>query len=266
LFCAGSGREGVDGAFDVAFGDFVSVEQPATQDRPNGASRHNVSSDETSCLSIRRGVVVKVIVFGATGKTGRHVVTATLEGGHRVTAFGRSVDRLDISDDALETFKGDVFDRESVGRAVAGHDAAIVCLGSTGLRDKTTLATGTRTVVDAMVEHGADRLVVLSAAGVDDSWKQIPWSSRLLFRTMLRNVFADHHAQEAIVKQSPLDWTIVRAAVLKDDPATGSYTASNTAKIIKINRADVAACLVDQLEDAANSHQAISVTAKLTSR
>ncbi len=162
---------------------------------------------------------MKVIVFGATGKTGRHVVTSALESGHQITAFGRSVDRLDISDDALKTYKGDVFDRESVSRAVAGHDAAIVCLGSTGLRDKTTLAAGTRTVVDAMVEHRADRLVVLSAAGVDDSWKQIPWSSRLLFRTMLRNVFADHHAQEAIVKQSPLDWTIVRAAVLKDDPA-----------------------------------------------
>jgi len=207
---------------------------------------------------------VKVIVFGATGKTGRHVVTSALESGHQITAFGRSVDRLDISDDALKTYKGDVFDRESVSRAVAGHDAAIVCLGSTGLRDKTTLAAGTRTVVDAMVEHRADRLVVLSAAGVDDSWKQIPWSSRLLFRTMLRNVFADHHAQEAIVKQSPLDWTIVRAAVLKDDPATGSYTATNTAKTTKINRADVAACLVDQLDDPANTHQAISVTAHTT--
>ena len=208
---------------------------------------------------------MKVIVFGATGKTGRHVVATALERGHQVTAFGRSVDRLDIIDYALETYKGDVFDSDSVSRAVAGHDAAIVCLGSTGLRDKTTLAAGTRIVVDAMVEHGVDRLVVLSAAGVDDSWKQIPWSSRLLFRTMLRNVFADHHAQEAIVKQSPLDWTIVRAAVLKDDPATGSYTATNTAKTTKINRADVAACLVDQLDDPAKNRQAISVTAKLTS-
>lgn len=208
---------------------------------------------------------MRVIVFGATGKTGRHVVTSAVESGHQVTGFGRSVDRLDISGDALKIYKGDVFDRESVSLAVAGHDAAIVCLGSTGLRDKTTLAAGTRTVVDGMVEHRADRLVVLSAAGVDDSWKQIPWSSRLVFRTMLRNLFADHHAQEAIVKQSPLDWTIVRAAVLKDDPAAGSYTATNTVKTTKINRADVAACLVDQLDDPANNHQAISVTAKLTS-
>jgi len=112
-----------------------------------------------------------------------------------------------------------------------------------------------------MVIHGTDRVVVMSAAGVGDSWKQIPWSSRRLFRTLLRNVFADHQAQEATVKQSPLDWTIVRAAVLKDDPATGTYSASNTVKTTKINRADVAVCLVDQLGDPTNSKQTISVTA-----
>ena len=208
---------------------------------------------------------MQIIVFGATGKTGRHVVTAALKRGHQLSAFGRSVDRLDtdldISADGLQLCKGDVFDPESVRRAVAGHDGAIVCLGSNGLRDKTTLSNGTKTVVDAMVEHNADRLVVLSAAGVDDSWTQIPWLSRLLFRTMLRNLFADHHAQEGVVKKSPLDWTIVRAGILKDEPATGSYTATNTGKISKINRADVAACLVDQLEESANSRRAISVTA-----
>ncbi len=151
--------------------------------------------------------------------------------------------------------------RCEVSNAVRGHDAAIVCLDSTGLRDKTTLSAGTKTIIEAMIENEACRLVVLSAAGVDESWEQIPWSSRLLFRTMLRNLFADHHAQEAIVKQSPLDWTIIRAAILKDDPATGSYNATNTGKITKINRADVATCLADQLDDPANSRQAISFTA-----
>ncbi len=205
---------------------------------------------------------MRIIVFGATGKTGRHVVETALERGHQVTAFGRSVDRLDITHDALRLHRGDALDRASVGKAIAGHEGAIVCLGSTGLRDKTTLSVGTGAVIDAMVAHEADRLVVLSAAGVDASWKQIPWSSRLLFKTMLSNVFADHQAQEALVKQSSLDWTIVRAAVLKDEPATGTYLASNAAKTNKINRGDVAGCLVDQLDDPTYSRQAISVTAQ----
>ncbi len=203
---------------------------------------------------------MKVIVFGATGKTGQHVLRAALSHGHEVTAFGRSVERIDLDDPALATHKGDVFDTDSVTGAVAGHDAAIVCLGSTGLRDTTTLSTGTAAVVDAMVEHDVQRLVVMSAAGVGDSWQQIPRSSKLLFRTMLRNVFKDHEGQEAIVEQSPLDWTIVRAAVLKDGPGTGHYTASNTGPNTRITRADAAAALVDQLDDSTHQRAAISVT------
>ncbi len=203
---------------------------------------------------------MKVIVFGATGKTGQHVLRAALAQGHEVTAFGRSVDRININDPALAVHKGDVFDTDSVTGAVAGHDAVIVCLGSTGLRDKTTLAAGTAAVVDAMAAHDVQRLVAMSAAGVGDSWQQIPRSSRLLFRTMLRNVFADHEAQEAIVEQSPLDWTIVRAAVLKDDPATDHYTTSNTGPNTRITRADAAAALVDQLDDTTYIRTAISVT------
>ena len=203
---------------------------------------------------------MKVIVFGATGKTGQHVLHLALNQGHEVTAFGRSVDRIDIDDPALETHKGDVFDHDSVTGAVVGHDAVIVCLGSTGLRDKTTLASGTAVVIDAMVAHDVQRLVVMSAAGVGDSWQQIPLGSRLLFRTMLRNVFNDHQAQEAIVEQSSLDWTIVRAAVLKDNPATGLYTATNPGPNIRITRADAAAALVDQLDNTTNSRASISVT------
>ena len=90
---------------------------------------------------------------------------------------------------------------------------------------------------------------------------QIPWSSRLLFRTLLRNVLADHHRQEAIVESSALTWTIVRAAVLKDDPATGSIVASNDRGTTKINRADVAGFLVDQLTDNAHERRAISISA-----
>lgn len=201
-----------------------------------------------------------VIVFGATGKTGQHVVRTALDAGHHVTAFGRSVERLGINDPALVVHKGDVFDSGAVHAAVEGHDAAIVCLGSTSLRDKTTLSAGTKSVVDALVAHDVQRLVVMSAAGVGESWQQIPWTSRLLFRTLLRNVFADHQAQEAIVEASPLDWTTVRAAVLKDDPGQGEYTITNSGPITRINRADAARALVDQLADTANRRQPISVT------
>ena len=203
---------------------------------------------------------MKVIIFGATGKTGQHTWRLALGQGHEVTVFVRSPQKIESDDANLHIVQGDVFDAESVANAVANHDAAIVCLGSTNLRDKTTLTVGTKNIVDGMTRHNVGRLVIVSAAGVGESWAQIGWLPRILFKTMLRNLFADHHAQEALVKESPLDWTIVRAAILKDEPASGDYTASNTAKVGHINRADVAHFLVKQVTDRTYSQQAISVT------
>ena len=202
---------------------------------------------------------MRVIVFGATGKTGQHVWRAALEQGHDVTAFARSPHKIDRNP-ALRTVQGDVTDAASVAEAVAGHDAAIIALGSNGLRDKTTLATGTKCVVDGMILHAVERLVVLSAAGVGDSWSQVSLLARVLFRTLLRNIHADHTAQEAIAKASSLNWTIVRAAILSDDPATGRTTATNTGKIVRIGRADLAGFLVKEADEGAYSRQAISVT------
>ena len=203
---------------------------------------------------------MRVIVFGATGKTGRHVCRQALEQGHEVTAFTRSSNRIDRADSGLRVAQGNVMNAESVAASLANHDAAIVVLGSNGLRDKSTLTVGTRNVVDGMAQHHVGRLVVLSAAGVGESWGQISWFARIIFRTMLRNIYADHEAQEAVVGGSSLDWTIVRAAILNDKPASGNYTPGNTSKVGNISRADLADFLVRQVSDAAYSKQAISVT------
>ena len=203
---------------------------------------------------------MKIIVFGATGKTGQHVCRLSLEQGHQVTAFTRSASRIDGSVPNLRAAQGDVMDAESVAAAVAGHDAAIVALGSNGLKDKTTLRAGTENVISGTRQHQVGRLVVLSAAGVGESWKQTPWLARIMFRTMLRNIYADHTAQEVLVMASGVDWTIVRAAILKDNPATGQYVAGNQSKVKHINREDLAHFLVQQVADDAYLHQAISVT------
>lgn len=201
-----------------------------------------------------------VIVFGATGKTGQYVWQKAAEQGHEVTVFVRSPSKIDSGGTKVKIVQGDVFDADSVGSAVANHDVAIVCLGSTSLKDKSTLTTGTKNVVSGMVQHGGGRLIVLSAAGANESWAQIGWMSRILFKTMLRNIFADHHSQEAIVKESSLEWTIVRAAILKDNPGTGQYTVSNGVKSGNINREDVADFLVRQVTDRSYIRQAISIT------
>ena len=203
---------------------------------------------------------MKIVVFGATGKTGQHVCRRALQEGHEVTAFTRSVNKIDSGIPHLQAAQGDANDAGSVAAAISSQDAAIVVLGSNGLGDKTTLTAGTRNVVDGMIRHNVQRIVVLSAAGVGESWRQTPLLARIMFKTMLRNIYSDHEYQEALVKQSSLDWTIVRAAILKDNPATGDYTASNSGKVKNISRADLADFLVKQVSDSAYQEQAISVT------
>ena len=200
-----------------------------------------------------------MIVFGATGKTGQHVWRNALERSHDVTAFTRSPHKIEGATGLLVA-QGNVLDAAAVAEAVAGHDAAIVALGSTGLRDGTTLATGTRHVVDGMARHAIQRLVVLSAAGVGESWSQVSLLARVMFGTLLRNILADHTAQEALVRASGLDWTIVRAAILHDGPAGKDITATNTGKMDRIARADLAAFLVQEARDGAYRRQAIAVT------
>lgn len=203
---------------------------------------------------------MKLIVFGATGKTGQHVWRQALERGHEVSVFTRSAAKFDESGPNLRVVQGNVLDHSSVADAVSGQEAVIIALGSNGLGDKSTLTTGTRNVVDGMTLNGAGRLVVLSAAGVGESWGQISLLAKVMFKTMLRNIHADHIAQEKAVRESRLDWTIVRAAILKDQPASGQYRVGNSGKVNHINRADVADFLVKQLDDSAYVKQAVSVT------
>ena len=107
--------------------------------------------------------------------------------------------------------------------------------------------------MDGMIRHAAERLVVLSAAGVGESRGQVPLLARLLFSTLLRNIHADHTAQEALVRASAIDWTIVRAAILRDGPASGNVTATNTGQMGRIARADLAALIVEEARDGATA-------------
>lgn len=202
---------------------------------------------------------MRVVVFGATGKTGEQAWKLLLEAGHDVTVFGRSVERR-YSDEPVARVQGDVLDAAAVSKAVEAQDAALVCLGPVSTKDQSTLSQGASNIASAMQAHGVRRVVFISAAGVGDSWQQIPWYSKLVFRAMLRKILAEHAREEEIFACDALDWTAVRAAVLTNKPATGRIVASNTGPNKTIPRADLAAFLVAELFNQDHVNQAISVT------
>ena len=184
---------------------------------------------------------MKLIIFGATGTIGRHLVDQALSQQHQVTAFARKPDALKLVHQNLTRQPGDVLDRGAVTDAVHGHDAALIALGAG--RKGTVRSVGTKHVVEAMERHGVRRLVCQTTLGAGNSrpvlnffWK------RIMFGFLLREAYADHEAQEALIEQSDLDWIVVRPGAFTNGAATGAYkhgfppTEKNLK--LKISRAD----------------------------
>ena len=206
---------------------------------------------------------MKIAVFGATGGTGVEIVKQALEQGHQVTAFVRDPARLPLQHQRLRLVVGDVLNPEIVDEAVAGQEAVAVALGTGDLSDRSLRAQGTAHVIDAMQAHGVPRLVVVSAMGVGDSFRQVPFLFKGVVKTVLRNAYADHEQQEANVRGSGLEWVIVRPGQIDDSASPGRYrTGTATAELPgkPLAYADLAAFVLRQLEEDEHLAQAISIT------
>lgn len=195
---------------------------------------------------------MKVIIFGATGTIGRLVVEEALADGHQVTAFARTPQKLNVQHSALTLQAGDATNATEVADAVKGHDAVIITLGAGMSRKSRIRSVGTANVIAAMKQHGVKRLICQSTLGAHESWENLNFFwKRIMFGALLAPVFKDHEWQEAMVRDSGLDWTIVRPSAFTDDKATGRFKTGfgpgERKLTLKISRADVAAFIKDQI-------------------
>lgn len=206
---------------------------------------------------------MKLVIFGATGKTGLEVVKQALEQGHTVTAFVRDSTRLTIDDESLTLVVGDAFDPASVAQSVQGQDAVICALGAGSELKKTTVrTTGTINIISGMQKNNVKRLMVVTAMGVGESWDTLSLVNKFFFATLMKSSRDDHETQEAAVKESGLDWTIIRPSGLTDTPRTGIYEVGENipAATSKIARADIADLIFKELEQNALIGKAVTIT------
>lgn len=210
---------------------------------------------------------MKVLVFGASGATGREVVERALDRGYSVRAFVRKPIKFEIRHANLELMAGDVTDPAPVERAVEGSDAVVSALGSgNSLGSHPALSDGIQNIIQSMQRVGVRRFVYLSMLGVGGSSKQLGFVDRyIVLPTLLRNVMRDHAREEALIKRSTLDWVIVRPPRLTNGPYTGRYRSGEdvTARTLlaSISRADVADFMVNQLTDDRYVHATPAVMA-----
>jgi putative NADH-flavin reductase len=197
---------------------------------------------------------MKLIIFGASGGTGRQLLAQALEQGHSVTAFVRNPEKLNQKHKNLQIIKGDVLDLSAVEHAISGQDAVFCALGSPPLNKKLLRTNGTKNIIQAMENTSIKRLICQSGLGCGDSHDLLPFHYKyIIFPLMLRYVYADHELQEKHITASQLDWTIIRPAALTDGKHTDKYwhgfTDNDKSLTVKISRADVADFMLKQLSN-----------------
>ncbi|MCA9917982.1 MAG: SDR family oxidoreductase [Anaerolineales bacterium] len=200
---------------------------------------------------------MKLAVFGATGGTGKEIVTQALEAGHEVTVLVRDSSRLSVMHDKLYLVIGDVLNLEKVEEALAGSEAVCCSLGNTANNPDFVVSDGTQNIIEGMKKQGISRLVVVSALGVGETRERVSISFKMLMKTVLRKAYEDKERQEQIVRESGLDWVIVRPGGLTNGPATGEYKFGLDPTIGggQVSRADVADFVLQQLTDDTYLHQ-----------
>jgi putative NADH-flavin reductase len=138
-------------------------------------------------------------------------------------------------------------DPSTFERAIAGKDAVISALGVTSRAPTTVYSEGIANILRAMRASGVRRLICISAGGLDPGplWQR--WIAKPLLWLAFKNGYSDMARMEVEVRESGLDWTIIRPPRLTDDAQTGRYQIAinqHLSRGWKINRADLADYIV----------------------
>jgi putative NADH-flavin reductase len=209
-----------------------------------------------------------ILIIGASRGIGLEAVRLALKAGHSVRALARSASAIRLRDPRLEKLDGDALDREMIETALEGVHAVIQTLGVSPTPESIFSGTQlfsntTRILVDAMQGRTVRRLVCVTGLGAGDSRGH----GGLLYNTalslLLGRIYADKDAQEWIIRQSNLDWTIVRPGILTTGPLTGVYRVLVDARDWRsgfISRANVADFLVKQIGDTSLVHKMPALT------
>ena len=200
---------------------------------------------------------MRLTIFAATGGIGRQVLEQAVGAGHEVTAVVRNPAKLSREVRAVTSDLA-APDPTALESAVKGADAVLSGLGPRSASEAGIAWQGTRSIVEAMKATGVRRIIVVSAApigtvpspGRPNPPKRDPGDGffmRNLFSPLIRAALRKHYADlalmEDVLRDSGLDWTVVRPPRLTDKPATGSYRIAygqNLRRGFFISRADVA--------------------------
>jgi putative NADH-flavin reductase len=220
---------------------------------------------------------MKLTIFGATGGVGRQVLEQAIAAGHDVTAVVRDPEKLSSTQVRVVTADLSDADPAALYSAISGADAVLSGLGARSKADIGVAWRGTAAITQAMHAAGVRRIVVVSAAPVGT----VPSPARpapprhdpgdgFVLRNVaypiLRSAFHENYADlarmEDVLRESDLDWTVVRPVRLTSKPLTGTYRTAygqNVRHGLFISRADVAHCMLRVLAEPGTFGQTVGI-------
>ncbi len=217
-------------------------------------------------------LIMKIVIFGATGLTGQQLVQQALELGHEVTAFVRNPQGLQTTHVNFNIFKGDLFDPQIVSAAVKKHAVVISALGvKPTVKDKDIpplRSEGTKNIIAAMKQHGVKRLLVISSQGAGDSKPRSGLFGKVIVPLFLKNRFAEVEKQERLVFRERPRLDHRSSPAIDQRPLTGMYKVGAFLKIglmDSIARADVAHFILKEMIENNWLQQAVDINPNLNS-
>lgn len=189
---------------------------------------------------------MRITLLGASGGIGQQVIQQALDAGHQVRAVVRDRARITTAHPRLEVCAGDVCDSAALAGWFQDQDTVISALGPRPGGPSDICSRSMAAVIAAMQASGCERLLAVSASGLEADPGDGPWT-RWLFKPLLQRIlkahFDDLGRMEALIRASGLNWTIVRPPQLTDGPLTQRYRIAQHQSVrggVRISRADVA--------------------------
>jgi putative NADH-flavin reductase len=197
---------------------------------------------------------MKILIIGATRGIGAQLLAQALEAQHSVTVLARDPGQITLVDDKLTVLGGDICDPATVSAAVEGQEAVCVTIGvPITFQPVTVFSDGILQVIKAMQQHHVQRIFCVTGIGAGNSKGHGGFLYDRIFKPLLlKTIYADKDLQEQRVKESGLDWVIVRPAGLTNGPRTKKYrvvTILDGVTSRRISRADVAHFIISELSE-----------------
>lgn len=213
----------------------------------------------------KKSSLLNIVVLGANGGIGSQAVLQALKAGHKVTAILRTPDNLKFIHPNLQIVQGDVLKPDALEEHLKNKDVVISAIGKNSLNKTTLYSQGNQNLIAVLKKTGTNRVFFISASGleINPTYSLImKFIIKFILQKLLRKMYADLWKMESIIKESKIDWTIMRPPKLTNGPETEKYRFEIDGFLnqgLKISRADVAHFIIHNLNNEAIIKKTVEV-------